>query len=145
LIHCVPTVGTAGYFLFAAPRLKKCRAKGAKAAKDFLWTKFLTGAKSTRFMFGLSKKKQETPKFDEIAIIIDRLEKITSGRDTRNDWEDLFSIQFDDKRAEALRLLFHQVFDAFQTEGTITSSSARMDILKAILTALKTERTQKDN
>jgi hypothetical protein len=26
--------------------IQKCRAKGAKAAKDFLWTKFLTTAKS---------------------------------------------------------------------------------------------------
>jgi hypothetical protein len=25
---------------------ENCRAKGAKAAKDFLWTKILTGAKS---------------------------------------------------------------------------------------------------
>jgi hypothetical protein len=90
-------------------------------------------------MFGLSKKKEAAPKLDEVAIIIGRLERILSGTDTRFDWED-FSIQCDDERAEALRLLFHQVSDAFHGDGTATFSSAGMDILRAILVALKKER-----
>ena len=76
-------------------------------------------------------------KSNELAVIVDRLEKITSGNDTRNDWEDLLSIKFDDKRAEALRQLFHQVSDVFPGEGMLYSP-AGMEILKAILKALKT-------
>jgi hypothetical protein len=90
-------------------------------------------------MFGLAKKKATAPKLDEVVIIIGRLERIVSGTDTRFDWED-FSIQCDDKRAEALRLLFHQVSDSFHGDGMTTFSPAGMDILRAILAALKKER-----
>jgi hypothetical protein len=90
-------------------------------------------------MFGLAKKKETAPKLDEVAIIIGRLERIVSGTDTRFDWED-FSIQCDDKRAEALRLLFQQVSDSFHGDGMTTFSPAGMDILSAILAALKKER-----
>jgi hypothetical protein len=80
-------------------------------------------------MFGLSKKKETAPKLDEVAIIIGRLERIVSGTDTRFDWED-FSIQCDDKRAEELRLLFHQVCDVFP-------GKSKMPVLKTILESLK--------
>jgi hypothetical protein len=81
--------------------------------------------------------KKETPKLDEVAVIVDRLEKITSGAGTRNDWEDLLSIRFHDERAEALRQLFHAVSDAFPGDGMAIYSPAGMDILRAILKALK--------
>ena len=38
-------------------------------------------------MFGLSKTKEAAPKLDEVAIIIGRLERIVSGKDTRLDWK----------------------------------------------------------
>ena len=90
-------------------------------------------------MFGISKKNKEAPKPDEVGMFIERLERIISQTDTRFDWEDM-SIQFDDKRAEALRQLFHQVSDAFHGEGMVTYSPAGMEVLKAILEALKKER-----
>ncbi len=94
-------------------------------------------------MFGRLKKKIKTSSIDEIGIIIDRLEKIVSQTATHNDWEDLLSIQFDDKRAESLRLLFHGVSDAFPGEGMIMYSPAGMEILREILKALKSEREHK--
>jgi hypothetical protein len=93
-------------------------------------------------MFGLSKKTQESPKPDEVGIFICRLERIISQTADRTDWEDM-SIQFDDKRAEALRQLFHQVSDAFHGTGMISYSPEGMNVLKAILTALKKERDEK--
>jgi hypothetical protein len=85
-------------------------------------------------MFGLSKMKETAPKLDEVAIIIGRLERIVSGKDTRFDWED-FTIQCDDKRAEVLRILFHQVCDAFPGES-------KLAVLRAILETLKRERDE---
>jgi hypothetical protein len=85
-------------------------------------------------MFGLAKKKEIAPKLDEVAIIIDRLERIVSGKDTRFDWED-FTIQCDDKRAEALRLLFHQICDAFPDES-------KLAVLRVVLETLKRERNE---
>ena len=85
-------------------------------------------------MFGLAKKKEAAPKLDEVAIIIGRLERIVSGTDTRFDWED-FSIQCDDKRAEALRLLFHEVCDAFPGDS-------KFAVLRAVLETLKRERDE---
>lgn len=77
---------------------------------------------------------------NEINVIITALEKVISHTDTRNDWEDLLSIQFDDKRAEALRLLCWQVSDAFHGEDKAIYSQEGMDVLKAILEALKSEQ-----
>ena len=74
---------------------------------------------------------------NEVNVIIAALEKIISHTDTRNDWEDLLSIQFKEKRAEALRQLCWQVSDAFHGEGKSTYSPEGMDVLKAILEALK--------
>ena len=90
-------------------------------------------------MFGLFKKKHEAPKVDELQLFIDRLERILSHAETKFDDEDM-CIQFDDKRAEALRLLYHQVSDAFHGDGMKCYSPQGMDILKAILEALKKER-----
>jgi hypothetical protein len=90
-------------------------------------------------MFGLSKKKPDPPKQDEVGLFIDRLERILSQKETDFDWEDM-SISFDDERAEALRLLFHQVADAFHGDGMKCYSPQGMEILKAILDALKKER-----
>ena len=86
----------------------------------------------------MSLFKMKTAKLNEVSVIIDRLEKIMSGTDTRNDWEDLLSIQFDDKRAEAIRQLLHQVSNVFPGDGMMMFSPAGMDILRAILKALKT-------
>ncbi len=77
---------------------------------------------------------------NEIQVISDRLEKIISHADTRNDWEDLLSIQFDDKRAEALRQLFHQISETFPGDDMVIFSPEGMDVLKAILEALKKEQ-----
>ena len=85
-------------------------------------------------MFGLAKKKETSPKLDEVAIIIGRLERIVSGTDTRFDWED-FTIRCDDKRAEALRLLFHEVCDAFPGDGKLT-------IFRVVIETLKRERDE---
>lgn len=89
-------------------------------------------------MFGLSKKKNDAPKQDEVGLFIDRLERILSQKETDFDWEDM-SISFDDERAEALRLLFHQVSDAFPGDSKCYSPQG-MGILRAILEALKKER-----
>lgn len=90
-------------------------------------------------MFGSSKKKETAPKLDEVAHIVGRLERILAGTDTRFDWED-FSIQCDDKRAEALRLLFWDISHAFPGDGMAMFSPAGMDVLRAVLAALKKER-----
>ena len=90
-------------------------------------------------MLESSKKKKAVPKLDEVAHIVGRLDRIFAGTDTRFDWED-FSIQCDDKRAEALRLLFWQISDAFHGDGMTMFSPAGMDVLRAILAALKKER-----
>jgi len=75
---------------------------------------------------------------DEVQILIERLERITSHKETRFDWED-WSIKCDDKRAEALRQLFYQVSEAFPGDGGLFSPQG-MDVLKSILAALKKER-----
>lgn len=97
-------------------------------------------------MFGLSSKKQKAPKPDEMAIVIRSLEHYISHVE-KNDWDDLsryewddyMGVPFDDKRAEALRALCHQVSDAFPGDRMVTYSPAGMDILRAILAALKKE------
>ena len=98
-------------------------------------------------MFGLFKKKQEQPKSDELAVIIRSLENYISHVEkndwdelSRYEWDDHMGIPFDDKRAEALRVLCHQVSDAFGGDGMVTYSPAGIDILRAILFALKKER-----
>ena len=97
-------------------------------------------------MFGLSKKKRED--IDEIGVIIGALERFISHVE-KNDWDndsgwdfdDHMSIKFDDKRAEAVRHLVWQVSDAFPDERT-TFSPAGIELLRAILAALKKERGQ---
>jgi len=98
-------------------------------------------------MFGLSKKKRETPKRDEIGIIIGALERFISHVE-KNDWDknsawdfdDHMSVKFFDKRAEAVRLLVFQVSEVFHGEGTDAHTPGGMDVLRAILAALKKER-----
>ena len=80
-------------------------------------------------------------KVNEISIVINALEKILSAAESRFDWEDLLSIQFDDVRAEAIRQLCWQISDAFHGEDAKIYSSGGMDILKAILEALKKEQS----
>ncbi len=96
-------------------------------------------------MFGLPKKKQE--KVDEIGIIIGALERYIShvekndwDKDSGRDFDDHMSIQFDDKRAEAIRQLVYQVADAFPGEFPITYSESGINVLRTILAALKKER-----
>ena len=98
-------------------------------------------------MFGLPKKKQTTSKADEINIIIGALERFVSHLEkndwddnSKYDWDDHMSIQFEDKKAEAVRQLCHQVSDAFHGKGMTTYSPEGINILKAILEALKKER-----
>jgi hypothetical protein len=97
-------------------------------------------------MFGLSSKKEKAPKPDEMAIVIRSLEHYISHVEkndwdnvSRYEWDDYMGVPFDDKRAEALRILCHQVSDAFHGEGTVTYSPAGMDILRTILVSLKKE------
>jgi hypothetical protein len=98
-------------------------------------------------MFGLSKKKQETLKRDEMGVIIGALERFISHIE-KNDWDknsawdfdDHMSVKFLDKRAEAVRQLVFQVSEAFHGEGTDAHSPEGMDVLRAILAALKKER-----
>jgi hypothetical protein len=79
---------------------------------------------------------------NEINVIITSLEKIFAKTDTRNDWEDMLSIQFKDKRAEALRQLLWQVSEAFPGQSPVIYSGEGMDVLKAILEALKKEQNK---
>ncbi len=96
-------------------------------------------------MFGSSKKKRE--KIDEVGIIIGALERYIShvekndwDKDSGRDFDDHMSIQFDDKRAEVIRQLVHQAASAFPGEFPITYSESGMNVLRAILSALKKER-----
>jgi hypothetical protein len=98
-------------------------------------------------MFGLFSKKQKAPKPDEMVIVIRSLEHYISHVEkndwdnlSKYEWDDYMGVPFDDERAEALRLLCHQVSDAFHGKGMTTYSAEGMDILKAILGALKKER-----
>jgi hypothetical protein len=98
-------------------------------------------------MFGLFKKKSPKPKLDEIGIIIEalenfipRFEKNEWDKNSEWHWDDHMSIQFDDKRAEALRQLCWQVSDAFPGEGMICYSPEGLDLLKTVLKILKKER-----
>jgi hypothetical protein len=96
-------------------------------------------------MFGLSKKKRE--KVNEIAVIIGALERFIShiekadwDKNSAWDFDDHMSIKFDDKRAEGVRQLVLQVTDAFHGEGTTAHSPEGIEVLMAILAALKKER-----
>ena len=96
-------------------------------------------------MFGLAKKKRE--KIDEVGVIIGALERFISHVE-KNDWDknsawdfdDHMSIKFDDKRAESVRQFVLQVADAFPGEHPTAHSEIGMDVLRAILAALKKER-----
>src|SRR5208282_4017778 len=96
-------------------------------------------------MFGLAKKKRE--KVDEVVVIIGALERFIShiekddwDKNSAWDFDDHMSIKFDDKRAEAVRQLVFQVSDAFHGDGKEAHSPEGMDVLRAILAALKKER-----
>ena len=96
---------------------------------------------------GLFKKKQVTPKLDEINIIIGALERFISHIE-KDDWDkgsewdfdDHMSIKFDDKRAESVRQFVFQVSEAFPGKWPTAHSSEGIGVLRAILAALKKER-----
>jgi hypothetical protein len=76
----------------------------------------------------------------EIEVVTTALEKIISKTDTRNDWEDMLSIQFKDKRTEALRQLLWKISEVFPGEGAQIYSSEGMNVLTAILESLRKEQ-----
>jgi hypothetical protein len=79
---------------------------------------------------------------NEINIIIEALEKITSNTDSTYEWDDLMSVQFKGKEAEALRQLCWQVSDAFPpAQNEWYCNDAGMAVLKTILSALKGKKT----
>ncbi|MEO7299097.1 MAG: hypothetical protein ABI042_11045 [Verrucomicrobiota bacterium] len=95
-------------------------------------------------MFGLSKKKRE--EIDELGVIIGALERFIFhiekndwDKDSAWDFDDHMSIKFDDKRAEAVRQLVWQVSDAFPGDDKMAHSPEGINVLKAILAALKKE------
>jgi hypothetical protein len=98
-------------------------------------------------MFGLPKKKQATPKLDEINIIIGVLERFIShiekddwDENSKYDFDDHMSIKFDDKRAESVRQFVLQVSEAFPGKWPTAHSSEGINVLRAILEALKKEK-----